>query len=95
MLAVCIPIACEPDNPLILVVLNPEIIILSLSFKEGAVEIYADTVLGFFQTKTVFSNVSTVVLIDVISFPVTLLTDTLNPPPLVSVLSNTALSPTS
>ena len=76
MLAVPIPITCEPDKPLILVVLNPETIILSLSFIDGAVEIKADTVLLFFETKTVLSNVSTVVLIDVISFPVTLLTDT-------------------
>lgn len=78
-----------------LVVLNPETITLSLSFRDGAVEIKADTVSGLVQTKTVLSYVSTVVLTDVISFPVILLTDTLRPPPLVLVLSNMALSPTS
>ena len=41
-----------------LVVLNPETITLSLSFRDGAVEIKADTVSGLVQTKTVLSYVS-------------------------------------
>ncbi len=48
--------------------LNPDIIILSPSFKEGAVEIYAETKLGSFLIKIVLSNVSIFVLIDIIFF---------------------------
>ena len=88
------PILCDPDNPLISVVLKPDITTLSCAFKLGAVEIYAATWVGSLQTK-VASKVSTVVLIDFIGLPATLLTDTLNPPPFVSVLLNIAESPTS
>ena len=76
-------------------VLRPDITTLSPPFKSGAVEIYAATWVGSLQTKTVSSKVSTVVSIEVISLPDTLLTETLNPPPFVSVLSKTAESPTS
>ena len=41
-----------PANPLIDVVDNPEITTLSLSFKDGAVEINAETVSPFFQINT-------------------------------------------
>ena len=92
--AVLIPILCDPASPLIAVVLKPDITTLSWAFKLGAVPIYAATWVGSLQTK-VASKVSTVVLIDSIGLPDTLLTETLNPPPLVSVLSNTAESPTS
>ena len=95
VLAVTIPITWEPAKFLIPVVLNPDITTLSLLFKDGAVEIYADTVFGLAYTKTTFSKVLSVVLIDVISFPLILLTDTLKPPPFVFVLSNIAASPTS
>ena len=67
---------------------------LSCAFKLGAGEIYAATWVGSLQTK-VASKVSTVVLIDSIVLPETLLTDILKPPPFVSVLSNIAESPTS
>ena len=93
--AVSIPILWDPDKPLIAVVLKPDITTLSLSFRLGAVEIYADTWLGSLQTKIVFSKVSIVVTIELISFPDTLFTDTLKPPPFVPVLSNIAESPTS
>ena len=92
--AVLIPILCDPANPLISVVLNPDITTLSCAFKLGAVPIYAATWLESLQTKTA-SKVSTVVSIEVISFPCNLLTDTLNPPPLVPVLLNIAESPIS
>ena len=41
--AVLIPILCDPANPLISVVLNPDITTLSCAFKLGAVPIYAAT----------------------------------------------------
>ena len=95
MCPVSIPITWEPVKPFTEVVLRPDITTLSPPFKSGAVEIYAETWDGSLQTNTVFSKVSTVVSIEVISFPDTLFTDTLNPPPFVFVLSNTAESPTS
>ena len=67
---------------------------LSLSLSDGDVDIKADIPLLSFLTNTTFSWVSTVVWIDVISFPLILSTDTLKPPPCVSVLSNIADSPT-
>ena len=93
--AVWTPRTWAPANPLIDVVDNPEIIILSPSFKEGAVEMNAETVLPFFQVNIVLSKTSTVVSIEVTSFPAILFTVTLKPPPFVPVLSNTALSPIS
>ena len=89
-----IPIWCVPDKPFIAVVLNPEITTLSPPFKLGAVEINADTCEGSLQIK-VASKVSIVVSTDIMSFPSTLFTETLKPPPFVSVLSNVATSPTS
>ena len=85
---------CDPANPLISVVLKPDITTLSWAFKLGAVPIYAATWFESLQTKVAL-KVSTVVLIDSIVFPETLLTDTLKPPPFVSVLSNIAESPIS
>ena len=49
--AVSIPILCAPDNPLIAVVLKPDITTLSFAFKLGAVEIYAATRDGSLQIK--------------------------------------------
>ena len=48
--------------------------IISLSFKDGAVDINAEIVLGSLEIKTVFWNVSIVVWTEVTSFPNTLLT---------------------
>ena len=95
MFAVWTPRTWAPANPLIAVVDSPEIITLSPSFKEGAVEINAETVPPFFQVNIVLSKVSTVVSIEVTSLPAILFTVTLKPPPFVPVLSNTALSPIS
>ena len=50
---------------MIAVVDNPEMMTLSPSFKDGAVEINAETILPFVQVKMVSSNVSIVVSIDV------------------------------
>ena len=83
-----------PFNCGTVVLLNPEITTRSLLFKVGEVDINADISSKLFFTKTTFSKVSTVVSIDVISFPLILLTDTLNPPPFVPVLSNSAELPT-
>ena len=77
------------------VVLKPEMFIISLSFKDGAVDMKADTVLESLETKTVFWYESIVVSTEVTFFPNILLTETLKPPPFVFVLSNTAVSPTS
>ena len=73
--------------------LNPDITTLSLLLRDGDVDIKADIPLLSFLTKTTFSKVSTVVLIDVMSLPFILSTETLNPPPWVPVLSNVAESP--
>ena len=76
------------------VVVNPDIITRSLLLRVGAVDIKADTPSDSFLINTTFSYASTVVSIEVISFPSTLLTETLKPPPFVSVLSNVAALPT-
>ena len=89
-----IPILNVLFNPDTDVVLNPDIITRSLLLRAGAVDIKADTPSDSFLTNTTFSYVSTVVSIEVISFPRTLSTETLKPPPFVSVLSKVAVLPT-
>ena len=91
---VSIPILNVLFNPDTDVVLNPDIITRSLLLRAGAVDIKADTPSDSFLTNTTFSYVSTVVSIEVISFPRTLSTETLKPPPFVSVLSKVAVLPT-
>ena len=54
--AVWTPRTWAPANPLIAVVDNPEMMTLSPSFKDGAVEINAETILPFVQVKMVSSN---------------------------------------
>ena len=61
--------------------LNPDITTLSLSLRDGDVDINADIPLLSFLTKTTLSKLSIVVLIDVMSLPFIWSTDTLNPPP--------------
>ena len=53
--AVWTPRTWAPAKPLIAVVDNPEIMILSPSFNDGAVEINAETILPFVQVNIVLS----------------------------------------
>ena len=91
---VFIPILNESVSSGISVVLNPDITTLSPLLSDGDVEINAEICSSSFSIKTTFSYVSIVVLIDVISFPKTLSTEALNPPPSVLVLSNITEFPT-
>ena len=71
----------------------PEIDTISPLLRDGEVDINAEKFPFLFLVNTTLLNVSVFVSIDVIFLPFNSLTDTLNPPPLVLVLSNSAVSP--
>ena len=66
---------------------------ISPVLRGGEVDINAEKFPFLFLVNTTLLNVSVFVSIDVIFLPFNSLTDTLNPPPLVSVLSNSAVFP--
>ena len=71
----------------------PEIDTISPLLRDGEVDINAEKFPFLFLVNTTLLNVSVFVSIDVIFLPFNSLTDTLNPPPLVLVLSNSAVFP--
>ena len=73
--------------------LIPEIDTISPLLRDGEVDINAEKFPFLLLVNTTLLNVSVFVSIDVIFLPFNSLTDTLNPPPFVSVLSNSAVFP--
>ena len=71
----------------------PEIDTISPLLRDCEVDINAEKFPFLFLVNTTLLNVSVFVSIDVIFLPFNSLTDTLNPPPLVLVLSNSAVFP--